>query len=244
MKLVFSRKGFDSTAGGVPSPIVDGVPVSLPIPARDRSRTTFADRDLGDLVNTVSRGKLTGEDFCHDDPMFADGLCWFGQCGAAQGHLLKHGVGPGDRFLFFGLFADPETGERHHRIFGHMRVLACGAPGDVAQSPHWREPPRHHPHLEGEWPANNALWFGAGTTALSAPSELRLTRPGGPLNLWDVPPWLKRRGLTYHDRAERWIGRTGLDSAKRGQEFVCDLGRAQEPRRWLEDIVALIEGAR
>ena len=243
MKLVFSRKGFDSTAGGVPSPIVDGVPVSLPIPARDRSRTTFADRDLGDLVKTVSRGKLTDEDLCHDDPMFADGLCWFGQCGAAQGHLLKHGVSPGDHFLFFGLFADPVTGERHHRIFGYMRVLACGAPDIVRQSLHWRDPPRHHPHLKGEWPANNALWFGTGRTALSAPSELRLTRPGGPLNLWDVPPWLKRRGLTYHDRADRWIGRTGLDSAKRGQEFVCDLGRAQEPRRWLERIVALIEGA-
>jgi hypothetical protein len=242
MKLIFSRKGFDSTAGGVPSPIVDGVPVSLPIPARDRSCTTFADRGLQDLVTQSTRGKLTGADLCHDDPMFADGLCWFGQCGAAQGHLTKHGVGPGDHFVFFGLFADPETGERHHRIFGHMKVLAVGAPGDVERSPHWREPPRPHPHLSGEWPANNALWFGTGTTAVSAAPALRLTRPGGPLNLWDVPPWLKRRGLTYHDRPERWIARTGLDSAKRGQEFVCNLGRAQEPRRWLEQVIALIEG--
>lgn len=240
MKLVFSRKGFDSTAGGAPSPIVDRVPVSLPIPASDRSRTTFSDRGLGDLVAHATRGRLTGADLCHDDPMFANGLCWFGQCGAAQGHLLKHGVGAGDHFLFFGLFADPETGERHHRIFGHMRVLACGSPGAVVRSSDWQEPPRPHPHLEGEWPANNALWFGTGAIAARASPALRLTRPGGPLNLWDVPPWLKRRGLTYHDRPGRWIGRTGLDSARRGQEFICDIGRAQEPRRWLKRIVALI----
>ena len=42
-------------------------------------------------------------------------------------------------------------------------------------------------------------------------------------------------------RAERWIGRTGLHSARRGQEFVCDIGRAREPRRWLGEIVRRIE---
>lgn len=243
MKIVLSRKGFDSTAGSVPSPIVDGVPLSLPIPARDRSATRFADRGLGETVARLTRGKLTGADLCHDDPMFHDGLCWLGQCGAAQGHLARHGVGPGDHFLFFGLFADPVTGERHHRIFGHMKVLDVGAPEAVAASPHWREPPRPHPHRKGEWPANNAIWLGTGSTARSAPDALRLTVPGGPLNLWNVPPWLKARGLTYHDRAERWLRGNRLDAAKRGQEFVCDIGRAQAPRRWLEGIVALIEGA-
>ncbi|WP_067732872.1 hypothetical protein [Novosphingobium naphthalenivorans] len=242
MKLVFSRKGFDSTAGGAPSPIVEGVPVSLPIPARDRSRTTFADRGLAGLVAQTTRGRLTGQDLCHDDPMFADGLCWFGQCGAAQGHLAKHGVGPGDHFLFFGLFADPETGERHHRIFGHMQVLAMGSPDGIERSAHWIAPPRPHPHREGDWPANNTIWFGPGKTARHAPDALRLTVPGGPLNLWSVPSWLRQRGLTYHDKPERWRRGGLLDSARRGQEFVCDIGRAQEPRRWLERIAALIEG--
>lgn len=242
MKIVFSRKGFDSTAGGVPSPIVDGVPLSLPIPARERSRTCFADRGFGETVSHLTRGKLTGTDLCHDDPMFAGGFCWLGQCGAAQGHLVKHGVGPGDHFLFFGLFADPVTGERHHRIFGHMKVQAVGAPDAVRRSPHWREPPRPHPHREGAWPTNNAIWIGPGSTAMRAAPELRLTVPGGPLNLWHVPPWLKARGLTYHDRPERWRRGSRLDAAKRGQEFVCDVGRAQAPRRWLEEIVSLIEG--
>jgi hypothetical protein len=42
------------------------------------------------------------EDLCHQDPMFHDGRCAFGQTGAAQGHLAKQGIGIGDMFLFFG----------------------------------------------------------------------------------------------------------------------------------------------
>jgi glycosyltransferase involved in cell wall biosynthesis len=36
MKVVFGRKGFDSSAGGAPSPIIDGKLISLPIPMRRR----------------------------------------------------------------------------------------------------------------------------------------------------------------------------------------------------------------
>ncbi|GAM05749.1 hypothetical protein MBENS4_2747 [Novosphingobium sp. MBES04] len=62
-----------------------------------------------------------------------------------------------------------------------------------------------------------------------------------------MPPWLRRRGLTYHERPERWkraSARHGprLDSARRGQEFICDIGRAEAPRAWLAEIVARIEG--
>ena len=32
MKIILSRKGFDSSSGGGPSPIVDGRCLSLPIP--------------------------------------------------------------------------------------------------------------------------------------------------------------------------------------------------------------------
>ncbi|MED5545183.1 MAG: hypothetical protein VYD90_08020 [Pseudomonadota bacterium] len=252
MKIIFSRKGFDTTAGGVPSPIVDGAPVSLPIPTPGRSATTYAQRGLGALVEKVTRGRLAADALCHDDPMFGlspqgEALCWFGQFGAAQGHLAKHGVGVGGHFLFFGLFADPETGERHHRIFAHMQVRMTGSPQELRARPDWPEPPLPHPHEIGEWSANNTLWIGPGTCAKTADPALRLTASGGPLNLWDVPPWLRRRGLTYHERPERWKrarARHGprLDSARRGQEFICDIGRAEAPRTWLADIVARIEG--
>lgn len=241
MKIIFSRKGFDSSAGGCPSPIVDGVPVSLPIPKGQPGDSSYAALGLGELVERTTGNRIAGSDPCHDDPMFADGWCWFGQCGSAEGHLRKQGVGPGDVFVFFGLFADTGTGERHHRIFGYMQTRCCGGIDELHAMQAWRHPARPHPHLSGEWPANNAIYAGPGQTARSASPTLRLTQAGGPLNLWTVPPWLREFGLSYHARPERWIGETGLDSAKRGQEFVCDIGDASEPRRWLEGIVAEIE---
>ncbi|MED5207329.1 MAG: hypothetical protein VX465_11920, partial [Pseudomonadota bacterium] len=122
MRIIFSRKGFDSASGGGPSPIVAGRPVSLPIPAGEASHTTYGDLGLGDHAAHASRGKLGAEDLCHHDPMFTgDGVCLFGQCGAAQTHLANQGVGEGDVFLFFGLFREA-GGEPHHRIYGWCEI--------------------------------------------------------------------------------------------------------------------------
>ena len=243
MRIVFSRKGFDSSYGGAPSPIVDGRPLSLPIPAGNGESTSFASLGLSKHVRGATRGRLTGRTRCHDDPMFDDGHCWLGQVGAAQGHLVKQGVGPGDVFLFFGLFAEPQSGERHHRIFGTMTVSAHGAPEEIRKVSDWREPPRAHPHFTGAWAANNCIWFGPGALARSASQALRLTVDGGPLNLWQVPAWLREHGLSYHANAARWTQPDRLDSVKRGQEFVCDIGDADEPRQWLDAVLREIGSA-
>ena len=72
--------------------------------------------------------------------------------------------------------------------------------------------------------------------------ELRLTVPTGPPSLWNVPRWLREAGLSYHDKAERWLPGGKLRSASRGQEFVADIGRRQRPRAWADRMIALIEG--
>ena len=54
--------------------------------------------------------------------MFWEDRCAFGQTSAAQSHLKNNGVGEGDVFLFFGLFAEVGTGDPHHRIFGYLKV--------------------------------------------------------------------------------------------------------------------------
>jgi hypothetical protein len=241
LKIVLSRKGFDTKFGGGASPIMDGRPVSLPIPASNGETTTYEDRGLAQAVVRASRGRIAGDSACHDDPMFADGHCWLGQVGAAQGHLRNQGVGPGDVFLFFGLFADPATGERHHRLFGYMRVLSTGAPEQIRREACWREPPRPHPHLSGQWHRNNALWFGEGKLASSACDALRLTTPKERRwARWSVPGWMMDSPPTYLRGDWRRINANTLDTRGIWQEGVCDIGDAEEPMCWLESVIAEI----
>ena len=73
MKLVLSRKGFDSSAGGCPSPILpDGQMLSLPIPGRDR-RTPYSvlntrTLDVCHLVSDLTRGRVRADASVHLDP--------------------------------------------------------------------------------------------------------------------------------------------------------------------------------
>ncbi|QKG72139.1 Nmad3 family putative nucleotide modification protein [Erythrobacter mangrovi] len=234
MRIIFSRKGFDSAAGGGPSPIVDGRPVSLPIPAGVASRTTYGDLGLGDHAVRASRGRHDGASLCHHDPTFLPGgRCLFGQCGAAQTHLHNRGVGVGDVFLFFGLFRQ-ESDAPHHRIFGYLEVaevipLACGAPEWLVEL--------GHPHALALHGSNDTVYAGPGQTAALACESLRLTVPEGPLTLWQRPDWLEPGGLSYHDRRDRWLRGGRLRSVARGQEFVADIGRRKAPRAWLEHIL-------
>lgn len=243
MRIVLSRKGFDSSAGGAPSPIVDGRPISLPIPATRRSRTTYADLGLGALVEAATGGRIAGTRLCHHDPMFERGRCAFGQTGAAQAHLANNGVGVGDVFLFFGLFSDADGRDRHHRVFGYLHVEEVVSPG---AKPRPDDQPRgftmRHPHTLGEWNANNTLYLGTGRVADAAPDALRLSRPGRRAGRWRIPHWLREVGLTYHARADRWDGADTLDVAARGQEFVADVGERADARRWLEKVLAAARG--
>ena len=55
-----------------------------------------------------------------------------------QAHLCNNGVTVGDVFLFFGLFAEEEGRDRHHRIFGYLEVQsvnAVGAGPDASDQP-------------------------------------------------------------------------------------------------------------
>ncbi|MGH6787230.1 MAG: hypothetical protein ACREBO_10395, partial [Novosphingobium sp.] len=220
MKLIFSRKGFDSANGGRPSPIVGGCPVSLPIPERLEASSTYGELGLGQLVEQVTRSKLSADDGCHDDPMFAQGFCWFGQSGAAQGHLRNQGVGIGDVFLFFGLFADEIGGERHHRIYALMDVAGV-APAELVRSTSgWREPPRPHPHLSSKPRRQNTMYFGEAAVARRASDRLRLTRPRGPTSRWSIPDWLPTTDLSRHGNPDRWKTPGELATVAIGQEFV------------------------
>lgn len=126
MKIIFSRKGFDSGWGGWPSPILPDLRmVSLPIP--DKGGIPYADlrldgwksyahlmTELGmTSIKYPGLGPLPLADArAHLDPDVTPSVVarlpgWrpmFGQVGPAQGHLSHQGVGPGDVFVFYGWF--------------------------------------------------------------------------------------------------------------------------------------------
>jgi Nucleotide modification associated domain 3 len=242
MRVIFSRKGFDSTAGKAPSPIIEGEPISLPIPTKRRSETSYRLAGLGEIVEHMTNGRISADDLCHEDPVFLNGRWAFGQTGAAQTHLKTNGVDVGDVFLFFGLFASRDGQDRHHRIFGYMEVDEVRPLGS---HPSKSDNPtgflRRHPHTIGEWNQNNTLYLGSGAKARSAHPCLHLTKSGAPDSVWSVPAWLKAAGLTYDSNPARWASDKELHVASPGQEFVSNIGDQAAPREWLRTVRAAIE---
>lgn len=185
MKVILSRKGFDSSNGGCPSPILpDGTLLSLPIPSEDSDSydgLAYGGINYADILKQLRPGKTYNH--CHVDPDIRpnlrtkDVVGWepaFGQIDAAQGLLSNAGVGPGDLFLFFGWFRpieNRETGCRFrkkdsgdyfswadmHVIYGYMQVeKVLTDPMEISKYA-W------HPHACGPMVKNrtNALYLPA-----------------------------------------------------------------------------------
>ena len=246
MKIVFSRKGFDSGSGRGPSPIVDGRPISLPIPdTKNLSRTSYRDLGLGELATKASGGTVNSDTLCHHDPMFLDnGTCVFGQFGGQVTLLENAGVSVGDVFLFFGWFRG-EGQPDHHRIFGYLEVEEIlrldGA--DEANIERFRS--IDHPHAIGFHGSDrkDTLYIGKGQTARTASPKLLLTEPGRTRTNWLVPEWLRDVGLSSHHKNWRWPSPGRLKSVYRGQEFVADIEDRAEPKQWLEEIISEIRAS-
>ena len=145
MKVILSRKGFDSESGGYASPILpDGRLLSLPIPnTPDSSRYCELKLTPGmtyyDLMQDLNKKKyikykapgdtksqwhsLELDTECHLDPDIYPSVIerhkdWrplFGQRGAAQTVLDKHNIQKGDIFLFFGRFKMTKS------VFGKLK---------------------------------------------------------------------------------------------------------------------------
>lgn len=201
MRLILSRKGFDSTSGGCASPILpDGRLLTLPIPSagglvryRDLEHETI---DIGQLVHDLSRGKVTPDTTAHLDPDLAAATLsreegWapaFGQVDTAQVHLSNQRVGLGDLFMFFGWFREVglEGGRWRflrgapdlHVLFGWLQV---GEVIDVAlerDSALRRHPGlRTHPHFSSK-AVPNVVYVAADRLHLPEPPGGRLSGAG------------------------------------------------------------------
>lgn len=128
MKVILSRKGFDSGYGGYPSIILpNNEMITLPIPSTKEEDYCYSDlktkegSSIYEIMKSLNPNIKLGKSFpltpdvkCHLDP----DLCafsverkegWrgaFGQINAAQKVLENNHVKEGDLFLFFGWFND------------------------------------------------------------------------------------------------------------------------------------------
>lgn len=169
MKVILSRKGFDHTAGGKPSPILpDGKMISFPIPGEEENnRQKYRDLYYGeserleDLMESLGIG-VCGEKLAHLDPdlracsLKVRNLDWkpiFGQDGASASHLKNNNVDKDDLFLFFGWFKQTKKenekivfdyiNDPHgkHVLFGYLQIGQIFRAGDAPEP--WME---YHPH--------------------------------------------------------------------------------------------------
>ena len=206
--------------------------LSLPIPYKGaRHRLGQVCRHgvpLAGVAASLTRGRVDAEtavhldpDLCHGDLCRAEG--WrpaFGQLGAAQAHLARHRIGPGDLFLFFGWFRQAEPAGRAepggpgwryaagspdlHALFGWLQVgavLAVGA--DLAG--HRRRHPglADHPHLNAHAVPGNTVYVAADRLRVAGRDlgpgagtfarfhdGLRLSMPGRTRTVWELPGWM------------------------------------------------------
>jgi hypothetical protein len=178
---------------------------------------------MGPLVESLTGGKIRGEDGAHLDPDLRASAYprrpgWrpiFGQDGAAQAHLQNAGVGEGDLFLFFGWFRRVERAGSSYRfvrgapdlhvLFGWLqieRVLALD--GTSPSPPVWAA---YHPHCHRDAEGQNTIYLARERLVLEDESleiagggiftryqeSLRLTAPGCTRSVWRLPDWFHPR---------------------------------------------------
>ena len=252
MRVVLSRKGFDSSAGGMPSPILpDGTLLSLPIP--DRGGTVrYADLNHGNesyldiIKNLKPTTRIKDNYICHLDPDLVDSVTprsmpWlplFGQCNQSQVHLAQHGIGVGDLFLFWGWFRQTERiGKKLrycpdapdvHIIWGYMKV------GRVSTGKHMPPEYAYHPHGQLSLDTN-AIYEGdpSNTGVFKYHPQLAFTKNGMSRSKWEVPEFFKRISISYHSVDSFRDGY--FQSAMRGQEFVLE--ECAEAEDWAMDLI-------
>ena len=168
MKIILSRKGFDSANGKQPNPVMpDGTLLSFPISDKEYGNNTYSYLEWNgmsyyDIIKQLKpKTDLEPNGCCHLDPDLRKEtkkdrkVGWkpaFGQADTALRHLRKNGVEEGDLFLFFGWFKETietDTGLVYrkdapdlHIIYAYMQIGEIIEPNDNPYE--WL---MDHPHI-------------------------------------------------------------------------------------------------
>ena len=175
MRIILSRKGFDSTSGGCPSPIMpDGTLLSLPIPDEYAPTVVSNPEKLLRFNDLVYKGNTYSQllagirhtksyNVCHLDPDLRENARsspvdgWeaaFGQTASALGVLRNAKVDVGDLFLFFGLFREAEYFKDTIRFVRDKKpiqiIYGYLEIGEILNTPEQIERFHWHPHAVRE----------------------------------------------------------------------------------------------
>ncbi len=260
MKIILSRKGFDSVSGGCPSPILpDGALLSMPIPSQKGVRyadLTYGGHTYADILTGLNPKRQY--EACHLDPDIRSGIRtipvkdWkpaFGQTGSAAGMLQNAGVTVGDLFLFFGLFRQTGPDEKNvlrfvkgkkplHIIYGYLQV------GAVLKAPEQIRQYSWHPHADTEsYGTRNFLYLPSdrlsflpdlpGYGVLDLQERRILTLKGKSPAYWQEHPFL----MPSHIMGNRKNSAIGDGLFYKGQWQELILVANQDAENWAKQII-------
>lgn len=176
MKIILSRKGFDSASGGLCNPILpDGTLLSMPIPGTSKHPVYYKDlhfdvkdadgnshkMSYDEILSQLGGSKWEKGQQCHLDPDLREGIIErkqdfipaFGQSGIAKKFLDKTNVEAGDLFLFFGRFRETEFDSegklQYKRNAAEQHIIfAYMQVGEILHNAEIDKHFKWHPHAE------------------------------------------------------------------------------------------------
>ena len=185
MKVIFSRKGFDTSYGKGSSPILpNNDMLSFPIPVTEKEKGTNINKLQ---INNCSYSKAFKQLYpkresyiSHFDPdlnvltkknRHENWKGIFGQIGAASTHLQNEMIQIGDIFLFFGSFKSTfeynnrlefEKQHEFHAIFGYLQIGDIFNPKNDPDRNQYGTIYNEHPHFQNRdliMYSNNAVYI-------------------------------------------------------------------------------------
>jgi hypothetical protein len=265
MKVILSRKGFDSSYGGHASPILpDGTLLSLPIPSR-YDKIKFAELSYDDysyyqIIKQLNPHSKIKESYsCHLDPdirkdVFTRDTDWvplFGQSDTALSHLQNMNVQVGDLFLFFGWFKETEkigkklqyrSGAKDlHIIYGYLQI------GKIYDDSKFPDHINYHPHTNSRFQRKRNCIYQASERLSFAPDypgagcftfheALVLTKQGAySRSQWELPPFFSKNKIAISYHPGNPYKDGYFQAAAKGQEFVIE--ENAEVTSWAESLI-------
>ena len=261
-RIILSRKGFDSSAGGVASPIFEnGKIFSIPIPQKSLSPHKYKDLYFNGISGKdallESKAKSVDiESYCHFDPFLTEGTGIFGQISRSQTELKQNLVGIGDLFLFFGWFKQySKKGKDLHHLFGWLQIDKI-IEGSNNIKKYLKKAEIIHPHGFVESVVKNkinAIYVGKknlnySNNVLSSKGfglfnethqELILTEKNSTRSKWRFPEKYFSKTQDLFINRLKWKDKKNclVDYVGYGQEFILDVEKNPKVVDWAIELI-------